>query len=247
MKTLRPVAIAVFVAAAAAGAYILFLRYVRVDPPSQLVTTSRSCVTETAPASTASVNPSVPVAAWILGSREGALASWTKQQTDGETMKTASGMERWLVVARDQAKAAAASADRMAAVLKVPRPPAFTPSHDRAAFNGFYDFIEADAQPTARALALTYAPSVCELYKLGAYWGYSNLYRVGLRNQPNVFAQEINYYASRLQLPENLTQRMTSGASSELTDEQVLAQGEEISRAVAENLTGPSGANAVSR
>jgi len=176
----------------------------------------------------------------MLGVREGTLAGWTKQLTDGEAIKEESGMEQWLATARQQANATTASADRLAAALKVMRPRPFSPPPGRKAFDALYEFIEADAQTTARGLALTYAPWVCELYKLGAYWGFSIVaHRIGVRDEPNVFAQEINHYSKRLELPDHLTQRMTRGAARDLSDQQVFVESEDTSRAIAEYWTNP--------
>lgn len=59
-------------------------------------------------------------------------------------------------------------------------------------------------------------------------------YRIGVREMPNVLSQEIAYYAARLALPQELTQRMTRGALRSLDDRQVFTEGEEISRTIAE-------------
>lgn len=89
-----------------------------VKAPPAIVTNSRSCSSGT-PAQ--KLESRVPVAAWILGAREGAFVSWTKQVLEGEAMRSKPGTEGWIATARTQANSAGASADRMAASLKVPR------------------------------------------------------------------------------------------------------------------------------
>jgi hypothetical protein len=201
-----------------------------VKTPPAIVTNSRSCSSGT-PAQ--KLESRVPVAAWILGAREGAFVSWTKQVLEGEAMRSKPGMEAWIATARAQASSASASADRMAASLKVPRV-TFTPPRGEIAFDALYRFVEGEMQPTARGLALGHASWICEVYKLGVYWGFSMPYRIGVREMPNVLSQEINYYAARVALPPELTQRMIRGVSRSLDDKQVFNEGEELSRTIAE-------------
>jgi hypothetical protein len=232
---LRPAAIALAIAAVSGALYYEFVELMPTPGPSRVATGSRSCEAGQGAASVAAdLEARIPVAAWTLGTREGEYAIWTKQITDGQVVSGATGMQEWLALSLRRASAAAASADRMAATLKVPRAPAFAPPHGREAFDAFQAWLEADAQPTAHGLAIAYAPWVCHLYKLGAYWGYSGLYRAAARNDANVFDGEIRHYAALVSLPPDLTERITLKPPRDMTDAQVMEDTDGITRSIAE-------------
>jgi hypothetical protein len=228
----RPATIAFALIVTVAVIYYVFVRVAPTPGPSSVATKSTSCDAGTNDVSI--FESRVPVAAWMLGAREGAHAGWLKQLTDGEVVREASGMEEWLTLSRKQAASASTSADRMATTLGVQRPAVFAPPHGREAIDAFQAWVEAADQPTARGLAATYAPWVCHLYKLGTYWGFSMLYRTAARNHANVFDGEIRHYADLVSLPQNLLDRMTTPASADLNDGQVVADSEGISRAIAD-------------
>jgi hypothetical protein len=125
---------------------------------------------------------------------------------------------------------------QFAHALGAPVPPLFIPRQSAGANREFVSFVEADARGTAHALAVRYSPRACELYKLGAVWGYSEMVRPSLRGERAVFALEIRHYAQRVGLPEPLWKPMLHPTPSEASGEQVIAQTEELTNSVTSHL-----------
>lgn len=173
-------------------------------------------------------------AAWILGVRQGEHHGWLKQLRQGERVRDAEGMNEWLVHAKQKARDTEAAVDRMATLLKVPTAPLAVPASASEEIDAFRTFLEAQSQPTARALARTYSTEVCKLYKLGGYWGYSILFRAAAPSDRNIFAPEIRYYSAELAIPNALVGAMTEPLSS-TSDADVQAASEKLSQAIAEH------------
>ena len=77
----------------------------------------------------------------------------------------------------DRANAQSVSeVERLAERLAVPTPGSFAARQIANAFQEFVSHVEADAGGTAHRLAVSYSPEVCQLYKLGAFWGYAMWY-----------------------------------------------------------------------
>jgi hypothetical protein len=82
----------------------------------------------------------------------------------------------------------------------------------------FTGYLEADASGTAHALALRFSPDACQVYKLGAFWGYSALVRAASPGVRTTHAAEIRHYGQMAKLPEGLWQPMTEEAPRESAD-----------------------------
>lgn len=132
--------------------------------------------------------------AWMLGLQVGEYAQarqWSNPGTLGE-------------YARDIA--------RQSSELAVAAPAAFVPNQIANAHREFIAFVENDAAHTAHQIAVRYSPEACDLYKLGAFRGYSSLVRTLLPGERVEFAIEIRHYARRLSLPETLWEPMVEPA-----------------------------------
>jgi len=176
----------------------------------------------------------ITVAAWILGVREGLYASWVKQVRDGTKDVDAAGMKEWLDFSRGRAAAADESAARMAQTLRVDRPMPFSPTSLLAGLNEFRTSVESETQPTAQGLAAAYSPEICEVYKMGMYWGFSIPFRMAAPNDSNAFAPEIGYYADKVGLPPQLRQALTEPSLTDASPEQAFENSEQLSRRIAE-------------
>lgn len=140
--------------------------------------------------------PDAKADAWILGVRFGS--------------DTQSG-----VPGRDSTNAQSVSeVERLAGRLAVPVPGAFSPGQVANANTEFVTHVEADASGTAHRLAVMYSPEACQVYKLGALWGYTMWIRVREPGRRTAMAIPINYYGRQLGLPEPLTRAMVTPASA---------------------------------
>jgi hypothetical protein len=158
-------------------------------------------------------NPSVPrhrfspdnrAAAWMLGTRMGLFTRANLLARDTARPPGDPQSREWVAAQRRFADGTAADVERLSAALNVPRPPVFTPVNQATINIEFVPFVEGADNSTGRALAVGYGSDACELYKMGAYWGFSMWVRTALPGEPNIYAREINYYARRLGLPESL-------------------------------------------
>jgi hypothetical protein len=179
-------------------------------PPA--VTQSTSCTARAA----ATAEPRPPAAAlrdarvdaWVLGVRLGRDAVFrqlprTKPQSLEETV---------------------ADLRVLAGRLGVPAPSVFRPAHIATANIEFVPFVESDANQTARRLAEIFSPQTCELFKLAAFWGYSEVVRLSLPGEPAAFALEIRYHAPRADVPEPLWSPMMVGLPGSAKAEEVINQ-----------------------
>lgn len=99
--------------------------------------------------------------------------------------------------------------------LAVPTPRPFSARQIANAHDEFVSHVEADAGGTAHRLAVKYSPEACQLFKLGAFWGYTMWIRVGLPGTRSAMAVPINYYGRQVGLPEPLTTALIAPASTE--------------------------------
>lgn len=182
------------------------------------------------------ITPTVKVAVWTMGLREGLMAGWEKQIRDGEAAASDPGMSQWVATARRALDEADASANRLAALLQVTRPALFEPENVLTELNDYRTYVESMTQPVARELASAYSPRVCEIYKMGAYWGFSILFRAAKPNQRNVFAAELSHYGERLRLRETLLLQMTERGDRKLDAAGSVRESERVSKAIAEFL-----------
>ena len=129
--------------------------------------------------------------------------------------------------------------DDLAARLSVPSPQPFTPAQIANANTEFVAFVEqGGAAETARQLAATHSPRACELFKLGAVWGYSEMVRPVLPGERAVFGMEIRHYARRTDVPEALWSPMLQITSADATREAIIASTEALTDGVTAYLSG---------
>ena len=112
----------------------------------------------------------------------------------------------------------------LAARLGVPTPPLFRPIQIANANTEFVAFVETDASETARGLAAAFSPRACELFKLAALWGYSEMVRPVLPGERAVFALEIRHHARRAEVPEALWTPMMERLPANAKAEEVMNQ-----------------------
>lgn len=141
--------------------------------------------------------PDAQAAAWLLGVQAGFLArtASTSEDLQGDALRTAT---------RQIAAQAKAAAEQLAARLQVPVPGTYVPINIVNAIIEFGQFIETSPYPTPEAIAAAYGRRTCEIYKLGAYSGYSLLVR--LPGTANPYELQIRYYSRRLNIPDSLWQ-----------------------------------------
>ena len=193
---------------------------------SQAVTQSTSCV--------------VPAGA------EGGQTSATLSASDGRTGAWLLGLGLGRdAVARQYAEPnspllaeLAAGSKELAGRLAVPPPSVFTPAQMANANTEFVAFVEQDAGATAHRLAENLSPQACELFKLGAMWGYSEMVRPALAGERAVFAMEIRYHAMRAGVPEPLWNPMLERTPADARADDVIAEMTTLTGGVTAYLTG---------
>jgi hypothetical protein len=126
----------------------------------------------------------------------------------------------------------------LASRLGVPAPAVFSPGHMAAANTEFIAFVEQDGSGTAHRLAIRYSAQTCELFKLGAYWGYSEMVRPALLGERGVFALEIRYHALRADVPEALWSPMLQRSDANVTRDRIAAQTRTLTDKLTTHLTG---------
>ena len=120
--------------------------------------------------------------------------------------------------------ASAAGVQQVAGLLGTPAPGLFVPQQKPLASTEFVAFIEGDQQGTAHQLAVAYAPLACQVYKLGALWGYSTLTRFALPGERSIFGVEIRHYARKVGLPETLWRPMIERTRRDATPAEINSQ-----------------------
>jgi len=129
--------------------------------------------------------------------------------------------------------------DDLAARLSVPSPEPFTPQQIANANTEFVAFVEQGrAAETARQLAATHSPRACELFKLGAVWGYSEMVRPILPGEGAVFGMEIRHYAGRADVPAPLWSPMLQPTAADAKREDIIASTETMTEHVTTYLAG---------
>jgi hypothetical protein len=124
--------------------------------------------------------------------------------------------------------------------LGVPAPAVFRAEQMANANIEFVAVVEQDPGGTAHSLAVTFSPQACELFKLGALWGYSEMVRPALPGERAVFAMEIRHYALRASLPEPLWSPMLQRVPADAKFDDVIAQMTALTNAVTTYLTDPA-------
>ncbi len=143
------------------------------------------------------------------------------------------------VASRDRTNPQSVSeVERLAGRLSVPAPSPFSARQIANAHEEFVSHVEADAGGTAHRLAVRYSPEACQLYKLGAFWGYAMWIRVALPGTRSVMAIPINYYGRQAGLPEPLTKAMITPASADGSRADRAAEAIALTGAVTKHLAG---------
>ena len=133
------------------------------------------------------------------------------------------------------------TADRLrvlAGRLGVPTPTLFRPIQIANANTEFVAFVENDGSETARGLAAAFSPQTCELFKLAALWGYSEVVRPVLPGERAVFAMEIRYHAQQAEMPEPLWSPMLQRTPANATSDEIIAQTTALTNGVTTHLVG---------
>jgi hypothetical protein len=131
-----------------------------------------------------------------------------------------------------------AGSSELAGRLGVPAPAVFRAAQIANANTEFVAFVEQDAGETAHRLAERLSPQACELFKLGALWGYSEMLRPALPGERAVFAMEIRYHALRAGVPEPLWNPMLQRIPANSQADQVLAEMTKLTAGVTTYLAG---------
>ena len=164
--------------------------------------------------------PDARVDAWMLGVYSGSDTQSGTPSRDSTNAQSVSEVER------------------LAARLAVPMPGAFSARQIANAHSEFVSHVEADASGTAHRLAVKYSPEACQLYKLGAFWGYTMWIRVGVPGRRTAMAIPINYYGGQAGLPEPLTRAMVTPASTDTSRADRAAEAIALTEAVTKHLAG---------
>jgi hypothetical protein len=132
-----------------------------------------------------------------------------------------------------------AGAREIAGFLDVPAPDPFVAQRLAAALSEFVTYIESSDRVTAVELARRHGGNACELYKLGALWGYATVMRTVTQGERGVFAVEIRHHARTLGLPEPLWSPLTRRTPADQTSEALAAEGQALTDAMLEYLQRP--------
>ena len=128
--------------------------------------------------------------------------------------------------------------DGLAARISVAPPEPFTPEQIANANTEFVAFVEqGGAAETARQLAARHSPRACEVYKLGAFWGYSEMVRPLLPGERTVFGIEIRYHAMRGDVPAPLWTPMLQPTAAGASREDIIAATQRLTDDVTTYLT----------
>ena len=164
--------------------------------------------------------PAARADAWMLGVHFGSDTQSGKPSGDRATPQFVSEVER------------------LAERLAVPAPRPFKARQIANAHDEFVSHVEADTGGTAHKLAVRYSPEACEVYKLGAFWGYTMWIRVSLPGRRSAMAIPINYYGRQVGLPEPLRKAMVTPASADGSRADRAAEAIALTDAVMKHLAG---------
>ena len=183
------------------------------------ISQSTSCSVESGQGSAASAVAEARAAAWLLGLKVGNRAQvgqWLSNPAGSRAQAQHDAFREFL-------RGTDAEAAQLATYLGVPPPDVFVPRNLAEANIEFVTSVEADATRTARMIAAAHAVDACYLYKLGAYWGYAMMVRMALPGERSVYAIEIEYYARRARLPEELWLPVIDQMPTDATSKEVEA------------------------
>ena len=190
-------------------------------------------------------SPDIRSRAWTLGVQMGLHARASLIVAENAQAASGERAEASLAGQRRAVDGAAAELERQAAALNVPRPEAFTPANPATVTIEFVPFVEGGGNNTGRALATAYGRDACELYKMGAYWGFWILVRPALPGEPNIFGREIGYYARRVEVPESVWQPMVARTPSNASSDALVTEADAATARVTAFLRNGSDTGAV--
>ena len=194
---------------------------------SRIVTESTSCASpadsERPETSTTFSEVDARAASWLLGINLGRDALF--RQYAGSNRQTLDELAK--------------GRDDLATRLSVASPQHFTPEQIANANTEFVAFVErGGAAETARQLARRHSPRACEVFKLGAFWGYSEMVRPLLPGERTVFGMEIRHHAMRADIPAPLWNPMLQPTDAGATREDIIARTQTLTDDVTTYLTG---------
>jgi hypothetical protein len=134
----------------------------------------------------------------------------------------------------------ATARNALAARLGAPGPSMFRAQRVATANPEFVAFVEDDRGGTAHRLAVTYSPRACELFKLGALWGYSEMIRPSLPGERAVHVLEIRYHARRAEVPEPLWSPMLQRVPADATADGIITATQALTSGVTTFLADPA-------
>jgi len=193
------------------------------------VTSSTSCVVradEAGERPAGQDNGDGPASAWLLGislGRDALLRQYASTKTQF--------LEQLGEVRRE-----------LAQNLGVPPPAVFHVQQVANANIEFVAAVENDPAGTAHRLAVTMSPRACELFKLGALWGYSEMIRPSLPGERAVLAVEIRYHALRAEVPAPLWTPMLERVPENALSRDIITQTTALTNALTAYLMRPAAA-----
>jgi hypothetical protein len=160
---------------------------------------------------------------WLLGLNTGSDAVVRNQ--DGANVAMLAELE--------------AGAREIAGLLDVPAPDPFVAERLAGALSEFISYIESSDRATSVELARRHGAKSCELYKLGALWGYATVTRTVTQGERGVFAVEIRHHARKLDLPEPLWSPLTRRTPADQTSEALAEEGQALTNTLIAYLQRP--------
>jgi hypothetical protein len=205
----------------------LMLDYPRVFEPLLL---SRSTRESTACAVGADETPRTRNAA--LSTADARAASWMLGVRVGHDAQARMST----TVTRDVLDQSAEAVAQLSRLLGAPAPAPFVPVRIINSNTEFRERVDRDPDATAHTLAVNYSPESCQLYKLGALWGYATLARFALGGERAVFEAELRYHATRAGLPDEVWRPMVARIPADSTAEAINQESQAITGRVTEHL-----------
>ena len=170
----------------------------------------------------ASITPDVRLTAWLLGMKVGRDAI-ARQYASVDPGTLAAGQK---------------DIQMLAGMASVPAPLTFVPEHAVNANTSFIDYVENEANATARALATHHTAEACHLFKLGALWGYADMVRPALPGERSLFAAEIRHHADGV-VPADLVAPMVATTAPDAKPEAIFRADAATTQRIAAYLSAP--------
>jgi hypothetical protein len=169
-----------------------------------------------------------------IGQTDAGVASWQLGVNLGRdaAFRQFAGSNRQVLDGLAQAR------HNLAARLSVAPPEPFTPEHIVNANIEFVAFVEqGGATETSQQLAARHSPRACEVFKFGAFWGYSEMVRPLLPGDRTVFEMEIRHHAMRADVPPLLWNPMLEPTPADAARDDIIAATQKLTDDVTTYLT----------